>query len=443
MKTNKRHKAILFSAMLMACTQAGAREWTLRQCISHAIAHNITIKQRENAHRQQELQLSTARNSRLPSLDASAGQNFSFGRGLTSDNTYTNTNTNSTSFSVGTSVPLFTGLRITNTISLNQLNLEASMADLEKARNDVSVQVAQAYLQILYNREIALVAERQVTIDSMQVQRLMAMMENGKASEAEVAQQRAAMAQSRLTHTQTVNQYEQAILTLSQLLELPSAEDFSVEAPRLGDVANTAAHYSVESIYAEALSVKPEVRAQQLRLKGSDHNVNIARSGWMPQLSLSAGLGSNYYNASGFRSDKFSRQLKNNFSQYVGLNVNVPIFNRFQTRNNVRSARIERETQQLQLESVKKTLYKEIQQACHAANAASAKYASSTEACNSSDAAYRLMQAKYENGKATVTEFNEAKNHLMKAQSDLVQAKYEYVFQTTLVDFYCGRAIDF
>ena len=436
-------KILLPIGLLLASYQMQAEEWSLRKCVDYAIEHNISIKQRENVKRQQQLQLSNAKNSRLPNLDGSVSQNFSFGRGLTSDNTYTNKSTSSTSFSLGTSVPLFTGLRIPNTIKLNQLNLEASTADLEKAKNDISVQVAQAYVQILYSMEIADVARRQVSIDSMQVVRLQAMIDNGKASEAELAQQKATLAQGRLTATQAQNQYEQAVLTLTQLLELPSADKFTVERPRVGDIDSNNEKYSVEAIYAEALGVKPEVRAEELRLKGSEYNINIARSGWYPQLSLSAGLGTNYYKTSGFKGESFSDQMKNNFSQYIGLNLSVPIFNRFQTRNSVRSAKIERETQQLQLDNVKKSLYKEIQQACQAANAASAKYASSIEAGKSSNAAFRLMQAKYENGKANITEFNEAKNNLMKAESDLAQAKYEFVFQTTLVDFYRGKAIDF
>lgn len=436
-------KLLLPIGLLLASYQMQAEEWSLRKCVDYAIEHNISIKQRENVKRQQQLQLSNAKNSRLPNLDGSVSQNFSFGRGLTSDNTYTNKSTSSTSFSLGTSVPLFTGLRIPNTIKLNQLNLEASTADLEKAKNDISVQVAQAYVQILYSMEIADVARRQVSIDSMQVVRLQAMIDNGKASEAELAQQKATLAQGRLTATQAQNQYEQAVLTLTQLLELPSADKFTVERPKVGDIDSNNEKYSVEAIYAEALGVKPEVRAEELRLKGSEYNINIARSGWYPQLSLSAGLGTNYYKTSGFKGESFSDQMKNNFSQYIGLNLSVPIFNRFQTRNSVRSAKIERETQQLQLDNVKKSLYKEIQQACQAANAASAKYASSIEAGKSSNAAFRLMQAKYENGKANITEFNEAKNNLMKAESDLAQAKYEYVFQTTLVDFYRGKAIDF
>ena len=141
--------------------------------------------------------------------------------------------------------------------------------------------------------------------------------------------------------------------------------------------------------------------------------------------------------------DKFATQMKNNFSQYIGLNLSVPIFNRFQTRNNVRSARIDRENQQLQLDNVKKTLYKEIQQVYYNAVAADSKYRSSEAAARSSKDAFTLMQAKYENGKATITEFNEAKNNYLKAESDLVQARYESLYQCALIDFYRGRQLSF
>ena len=165
---------VLFAAIFSQPTSAQQKEWTLRECCNYAVEHNISIKQRENACRQQELQLSTAKNSRLPDLNASASQNFSFGRGLTAANTYSNTNTSSTSLQLGTSMPIFTGFKIPNQIKLSQLNLEAATADLEKAKNDIQMQVAQAYVQILYDLEIAEVAQRQIGIDSAQVARLQA-----------------------------------------------------------------------------------------------------------------------------------------------------------------------------------------------------------------------------------------------------------------------------
>lgn len=435
----------------MAATAAGAQTeqaaqgWSLRQCISYALEHNITVKQQDVTKQQREIDLNTAKNSRLPDLNGSASQNWSFGRGLTSENTYSDTNTSSTSFSLGTSVPLFSGLKIPRTIELNKLNLEAATADMEKARNDISVQVAQAYVQILYDLEMRDVAQRQISIDSMQVVRLKEMYRNGKASGVDVAQQEATLAQSRLTYTQADNDYRLALLALTQLLELPSPEGFAIIRPDAGgiDPSAGAVSPSPDEIYQEAITFKPEIKAELYRLKSTEMNIKIAQSALLPTLSLNAGIGSNYYKTSGFKAESFGRQMRNNFSQYIGLSLNVPIFNRFATRNSIRSAKLERETQQLQLDNVKKTLYKEIQQAYYNTIAARAKYESSMEASRSNKAAFDLMSAKYEYGKANITEFNEAKNNWLKAESDLVIAKYEYVYDTSLIDFYRGKELDF
>ena len=436
---------VLFAAIFSQPTSAQQKEWTLRECCNYAVEHNISIKQRENACRQQELQLSTAKNSRLPDLNASASQNFSFGRGLTAANTYSNTNTSSTSLQLGTSMPIFTGFRIPNQIKLNQLNLEAATADLEKAKNDIQMQVAQAYVQILYDLEIAEVAQRQIGIDSAQVARLQAFVDNGKASEAELSQQKATLANSRLVATQADNNTRLAILSLTQLLELPTPDGFAIVRPDISGITGLSGTSGLtpDAIYAEALGVKPEIAAQQLRLKGTEHSIKIAQAANLPSLSLSGGLGTNYYTTSGFKSDAFGTQIKNNFSQYIGLSLSVPIFNRFQTRNNIRNARIEQENQQLQLDNTKKTLYKEIQQVYYNALNAQSKEQSSEEALQSTKDAFQLMQAKYENGKATITEFNESKNNYLKSESDLVQARYENLYQKALIEFYRGHDLNF
>ena len=437
---------VLFTIHYSLSAAAQQRQWSLRECCDYAVANNISIKQQENQCRQEEIQLSTSKNSRLPDLSGSVSQNFSFGRGLTADNTYSNTNTSSTSFSLGTSVPIFTGFQIPNQIKLNQLNLEAATADLEKAKNDIRMQVAQAYVQILYDIEIADVAHRQISIDSAQVARLQAFVKNGKASEAELSQQRATLANSTLTATQADNNTRLALLALTQLLELPSPEGFNIVRPDLDDLDNLARLENLpapDAIYAEALGIKPEILSQQLKLKGTEYSIKIAQAGNYPTLSLSGGLGTNYYTTSGFKADGFGSQLKNNFSQYIGLNLNVPIFNRVQTRNSIRTARINQENQQLALDNTKKTLYQDIQKVYYNALNAQAKEQASKQAVATANDAFHLTQAKYENGKATITEFNESKNNYLKAESDLVQARYENIYQQALIAFYRGKDMSF
>ena len=433
------------SAQLMAAYAQTSTDtpWTLEKCISHALEHNITVRQQQNTVRQQQIQLDDNRGNHLPVVDASVGQNFSFGRGLTAQNTYENTNTSSTSFSIGASVPIFSGNKIVNSVKLAQLNLDASLADLDKAREDISMQVAKAYVQILYDMEVADVARRQIAIDSMQTARLQAMMRSGKASQAEVSQQNAQLAQSRLTATEADNNCRLSLLALSQLLELPTPEGFSIQRP---DVASISLSSSLpplpDVVYAEALGLKPQIKAEQLRLSASEYSIRIARGDYMPTLSLNGGLGTNYYKTSGFDADAFGTQLKNNFSQYLGVNLSIPVFNHFATRNKIRMAKLDRDNQTLRLEDTRKTLYKEIQQVYYAAIAAHARLCSCSEALRSGEDAFELTKSKYENGKATITEFNEQKNNMLKAQSDMIQAKYEYLYQTSLLDFYRGRKLD-
>ena len=422
--------------------------WTLERCIDYAVEHNISIERYRLQLEQREVQLNTARHQRLPDLNASVGENLSFGRGLTADNTYTNTNTSSTSFSVGTSVPLFTGFQIPNQVKLNQLNLEAATYDLERAKNDVRVQVAQQFVQVLYDMEILEVARRQISIDSAQTARLQALLDVGRTSQAELSQQQATLAQSRLTATQAQNNLQLALLNLSQLLELESPDGFTIEAPsnlpQLGETAAPEVEATPSWAKLEgALLTRPEIQAEQLRLKATENSIAIAKSGLYPSLSFSAGLGTNYYTTSGYKADPFGKQLKNNFSQYLGLNLSIPIFNRFQTRNSIRSAKLDRVNQQLQLDQTHKQLYKEVQQAYYNTVAAQAKLTSSGEARRASEDAFRLMQAKYEQGKATSTEFNEARANMLKAESDLTQARYEFLYQRALLQFYYGEPLHF
>jgi outer membrane protein len=431
--------------MFIGATSSFAKQWTLPECINYAIEHNISLKQRENTRRQNEVSLNTAKNSRLPDLNAGVSESLGFGRSLGMDNTYSKNNTSNTSFQISTSVPILTGNRIENTIKLNQLNFEASTADLEKARNDIRTQIAQQYIQIVYDTEILAVAKRQIGIDSLQLYRLQEMEHNGKATLTEVLQQKSTMEQSRLTATQAENTYRLDLLALTQLLELPSPEGFSIVTPTLPSNSGNLININPEIIYQEAIAVKPEVQAEQLRLKASDANILIAKSAKYPTLSFNAGLGTNYYKTlnDNYKQDSFSSQLKNNFSQNLSLQLNVPIFNRYATRNSIKSASIDKENQQLALDNVKKSLYKEIQQVYYNTIAAEAKYKSSLQAEVTSKDAFNLTQSKYENGKATITEFNESRNNLMKAESDLIQARYQLIYQKALIDFYRGKELKF
>lgn len=426
---------LTIAALALAGTVRAQQGWTLDQCIDYAIQNNVQIRQSDIAAQSRDVDLNSARSNRLPGVSASASQSWSFGRSLTIDNTYANTNTASTSFSIGTDVTLFAGGRISGNIQLTELGLEAAKADLERIRDDVRVQVAQAFIQIVYNRSILDVARNQVTIDSMQVERLTALAAIGKASSAEVSSQKATLAQSRLSVTQAQNNLNMSILTLTQLLDLPSPEGFDVIQPDAGAIEFSIPD-SPEQIYAQALDIKPAVKSEELRLEQALLNIDVAKGGYMPTLSLSAGAGTGYYTSSNRTSDNFGSQMKNNFGPHAGLNLSIPIFSRNSNRNNVRSAQLSMMNQEMQLDNAKKQLYKEIQQAYYNAVASRSRYESSREAEASAQESFDLVHAKYEGGKAGITEFNESKNRLVTAQADVLKYRYEYLFNTALLEFY-------
>ena len=411
--------------------------WSLQECIDWAMDNNLTVAGSQLTVETRTIDNNTARMAWLPAVSGSVGENFSFGRGIGGNNTYEKGNSSSTSFSVGASMNLFDGLATPRRMQLAKLNLEAATADLEKARDDVSVKVAQAYVQILYNYEIRDVAARQVSIDSLQVERLQGLFDTGRASAAEVSQQKATLAQSRVTLVQAGNNVRSSLLDMAQLLEFPYWEGFSVVRP---DVSFSSALLpDPEDIYADALGIRPAIQAEKIRLQGALKQIQIAKASYYPSLSLGGGVGTNYYTT--FATQGFWDQLNSNFSKYVSLSLNIPIFNKFSVRNQVRSARLQYKAQELQLIRAEHNLYKEIQQAWNSALNAQAKHEASLEASAAAEDAFQLTKAKYENGKATITEFNESLARLVKAQSDAVQATYQCLYQTALVEFYRGRPL--
>nr|WP_303775351.1 TolC family protein [Bacteroides intestinalis] len=440
-------KNLIMGCMAILAVSVQAQEgWTLRQCIDYAIEHNISIRRTANTAEQSAVSVNTAKWARLPNLSGSAGQSWNWGRtetyvkgddGKTESVVYTNTSSNSTSLSLSTNIPIFTGLEIPNQYALAKLNLKAAIADLEKAKEDISINIASAYLQVLFDQELYQVALGQVELSKEQLARISRLAELGKASPAEVAEAKARVAQDEMNAVQADNNYQLALLDLSQLIELETPEGFTLSAPatELDLVALT----PPDEVYQIALTSKADIQAAQYRLEGSKHSIRIAQSAFYPQLSLGGSLSTNYYSS---LNRSFSQQMDNNFKKYVGFNLSVPIFNRFATRNRVRTARLQQENYSLQLDNTKKTLYKEIQQAWYTALASESKYTSSSTATNASAESFKLMSEKYDNGKATAVEYNEAKQNLMKAQSDELQAKYEYLFRTKILDFYKGIPIE-
>ena len=414
--------------------------WTLDDCIGYAERNNINVQQRSLQVEHNEVTLSTSKYSRLPNLNASVGADASFGRVLSSDNTYKDNNQTSGSLSVSASMPLFEGMQINHRIKAGKLDLAAAVQDLERAREDVAINVMTLYLEVLYSKELVGVAERQLELSTQQAARSRALAAAGKQPESAIYESDALAANDQLALTQARNNLRLGLLNLSQALNRESAAGFDIVDPVLDSVTLAALHRlgSIDDVYTYAAENRPHIRAERLRLESSEHSVAIARAALYPSLSLSGGYGTGVYSAD---KDKFWAQMRHNSREYVGVSLGIPIFNRRATRNNIRTAKIALRSQQLAVTEAELNLRKLIEQAWYNADAAYAKYRSAEAAAASAKVAFAYEEQKAASGRSTVFDFNDAKTRMEKAESEVAQAKYEFVFRSKILDFYRGQPL--
>ena len=425
---------LLFSVCIQA-QQPENKVWSLQECIDYAYENNLEIQMRHVNIEKQEVSLNTSQNKRLPNLTAGASQSFSFGRSASGfDNTYQDRSSASSQVSASTSVPIFSGFMITNEIAASKLDLQAVSAELEKAKEDMAINITSMYLQILYYKEMLGIANVQKNLSNEQLDRTKKMFENGRAAEAQIYEVEAQVSNDALSVVQAESDLQISILSLTQMLELPNPEGFDVEDPE--GVFELTLVRKPDAIYETALTSRASIRAERLRLESSEKTIKIAQSSFYPTLNFGAGYGNNYYKYSNFDNPSFSKQIKNNGNEYFGLNLSIPIFNRFSTRNNVRTAKLNTRLQELQLENTKKTLYKEIQQAYYNAITSEEKYKSAEAAYKSAEKSFGYMQEKLDNGRATMYEYNDSKTSMTRALSNRTQAKYDYIFRNKILEFY-------
>lgn len=438
-------------ASFLFCLPAGAQEapkqWSLEECIRYAIENNIDLKQKELERQNQEVTLHTSKYSWLPNLNASINENFGFGRSESKDGLIVDRNSANTSASIQLSMPIFDGFKIPNDIAARKLDLKASIETLNKAKEDLSINVASYYLQVLYNKEMLKIAELQVALSSEQVTKTEALYNAGKVPESQLYDMKAQLAKDEVTLTESRNNVKLALLDLTQALELErDGENFDVLEPETGDAVEQYMSSIIppDQVYDYAVGVKPQVKEQEYLLESQKKMLKVAQAGYYPKLNFSAGYSNGYYHNFGdgdYNNAPFSDQLKNNGQKSIGFSLSIPIFNRFQVRNSVRSARIAIHNRELLMENTKKTLYKEIQQAYYNATAAQEKYVSSDKSVDASKIAFSYAEERYGAGKSTVFEYSEAKTKYAQSLAEQTQSKYNFIFRVKILDFYHGTPI--
>ena len=425
---------------------AQEKQWTLEQCIDYAIENNIEIKGWEHNTELKEQALSTSKWSRLPNLNASVGQGMSFG--LTQNrrtNGYDPKNATYTNIGISSSMPLFTGGRISNEVAAGKLDVWASLESLNKAKESLAIQVASNFLNVLFNKELEKVDAAQVDLSADQLAKTEILVQAGKVPESQLYDAKALLAKDEMSLVSAQNDVKLALLALAQNLELGlQAESFGVVEPNLTGLAETllGSLELPQEIYAQAVLARPSIKEQEYLLQSSEKQLKVAKSGYYPELDLAASYGGGYtYFLNSANPDNFAYQWKNNNQTIVGVTLSIPLFNRFRVRNNVNTSKINILNQSLNLDKSKKELLDEIQRAYYNAVAAQRKYQSSKESVEASTVSFEYAREKYDAGRASVFELNEAKTKMAQSLAEQVQSKYEFIFRTKILDFYRGVKI--
>lgn len=419
---------------LLSATQISADRWSLDSCISYAVTHNISVLQQQLRVSQGEQGIVEAKDRFLPSLSASASESFSFGRGLTSQNTYADRNTSNFGWNVGMSLPLFQGMSEYRNLKLARLSLEQYILESEATRQSIELNVITQYLQVLYSKEVAAAARASAELSAFQLTRQRALIEAGKVAEATVYDLEAVAAQDSLQIVTADNDVASSLVTLANLLRLPSSEGFDINP--LPESEPTIPTY--REVYQKALSSQASILSAEQAIKVADQNIEVARSGYLPRLNFTAGIGSGYYKLSGMPGEGFGAQMRHNYATNLGFSLSIPIFDGFGTRNNLRRAKLQKSASELELDDRRENLKKEIELAHTQASGARLRYLTAIGTLDKTRLSFDSTRERYDLGRATIADYEQAKNNLFRTEISLIQARYEYLMRHRILQFYAG-----
>jgi outer membrane protein len=447
---------------------------TLEQCIDYALKNNIQIKQSELNTEIADLNLVQSEANLLPSLNGQASHSYNFGRTIDRfTNEFATQQVLSQNLGLSSDITLFNGLQTVNTIHQNRFNYLSSKFNVDKMRNDISLNVATAYLQILYNIESVENARNQINITKAQSERSKKLVDAGSIARGAYLDIQAQLATEELNLTNAENQLSIAYLSLAQLLNLPTAQGLRIVKPEINVESQPLLAIDAAQVYNTALENLPEMKSANYGVKSADKGLDIAWGGLSPRLIISGSYGTGYsglskrlngvpqllgFEQSGYVTSggdlvlspvfttptetvPFMDQYKNNVNKSIGLYLTVPIFNRFQVRTSIGRARIQKLNAELTVESTKLQIQKNVQQAYADANAGLKKFYASNKAVEATTESFKYTEQKFNVGIVNTNDYNDSKNKLIKAQSDLLQAKYEYIFKTKVLDFYQGKPL--
>jgi outer membrane protein len=460
---------LLISGMQLKAQQS----WSLEDCINYAFDHNLDIKKQVLNVETGKANLLQSKLNTLPSINAGASTANNWGRTIDRyTNEFATSRVRSDNLYLQGSFTLFSGLQKVNVIKRNQLSLEYSQFFLDDLLDDISLTVAGYYLDILFNKELLMVAREQINVTQQQVKRMEKLVEAGTLAKGDLLTIQAQAALEELQVIESENRLEISYLSLMQLIDFPVNEEFEVQIPRLRSVEEPSIEITSDQIYSYALQNRPEVRLAEINVDIAQKDISISRGMQSPVLSMGGSWGSGYsgLNVEGLNPyyktvpvgyvestgekvvttyqdyedypvKDWSAQLKDNNNRTVGFYLNIPIFTGWQVRNSITRAKIAREAAEYDLQLTKNNLRKVIQQAYADAVAALKRYGASLKQVEAQSESFKYAEQKFDVGLINTVEYNEIKKELTRAQSDLLQAKYSYIFKTTILSFYMGNPL--
>ncbi len=421
-------------------------QWDLQTCIDYALSHNISIRKNKITSESSAIDVKTAKAAFLPSMSASVSQRIVnrpysesgtiiSGDNITSSQSKTSYNG---SYGIDVSWTLYNGNKRGNTLKQQQLNNRIADLNVAESENSIEESITQIYVQILYSTEAVKINESTLALSKAQSNRGKELLKAGSIAKTDLAQLEAQVSTDNyqlVTSQATLQNYK---LQLKQLLELDGEQEMNLYLPNIGDTNVLTPLPSKTDVYNTALSFRPEIEASKLNINASELGIKVARSGYLPTLSLSAGIGTTNANGSDFT---FGEQIKSNWNNSLGVTLSIPIFNNRTTKSSVQKAVLQKQTDELELIDQQKTLYKTIEGLWLDANSAQQQYAAALEKLRSTQTSYDLIQEQFNLGMKNTVELLTEKNNLLSAQQQTLQAKYMAILNAQLLKFYQGEKI--
>ena len=422
------------------------KQWTLQECIDYALENNIQLKQSRLTNAQNELDVQQSKAALFPTLSFSTNQNGSWRPfsestiNLTNGTMTTTRNTTSYngSYGLNSSVTIWNGGRNTKNIKKSEYTQAMSELDTERTANSIQEQIAQLYVQILYQTEAVKVNEEILKASKQQRDRAKVMVELGSLAKVDLVQLEAQVSQDEYNIVNSKSQLENNKLQLKQLLELVDVQEFNVAVNNVSEAAVLAPIPDKATVYQSALQMRPEIKSSKLNVESSELGISIAKAAYLPTVSLNASMGTS--NSSGINTP-FFKQVKTNLSNSLGISVQVPIFDQKQNVTNVRKARLTQYNSELQLQDAQKTLYSNIENYWLNAYTAQQQYIYAKTNVQSMQESYDLVSEQFRLGLKNIIELTSGKTNLLQAEQQLLQSKYTTLYNLAMLRFYQGEAL--